>query len=313
MGKGQIAILLIIIVIGLVAVFFLLPTLNIKIGPIIQPITYKNDIITVEGYSVSSKKLYPGLKTTISFLVQNNGDETAKNVIVDFTDLHGMTRDKLECDKKSTSGLTCNFGDVDSLDIREVSLTLVAPEVSEPTNYVVTYKVNYDYSGYREARIPVIDRVTFKKPPTTYKESSATYGPVLVEFEPPIGGTTIQDDQEIQEYWGVKDTPFQMKINFKHIGSNSVGQVTEPILIKIGNLKLTLPNLLIEKPCDTKFNPSGSDYIYNKELKVPTDSIICNFKSQSNEPWFTGVVGVSFSYNYEFYNTQGFNIQPLRT
>lgn len=311
MGKGQILVFLIIIVIGVIAILFLLPPLRTPVTPV-QQITYKNDIITVEDYTVSAKKLYPGSKTTIKFFVQNNGDKAAKNLIVKFVDLHGMILDKLECNKQQVDELTCEFGDVESLDKREVSLTLIAPKVLEPTDYVITYKISYEYSGYREARIPIIDGITFKRPPTSYKESSPTYGPILVEFEPPVGGTRIEDKKEIQEYWGVKDTPFQMKINFKHVGSSSVGKIIEPILIKSGNLKMSLLRLDIEKPCDTKFDLQGNFYVYKKDLKVPVDSIICNFKSkQSDDPWITGEIGIDFSYTYEFYNTQGFRVQPL--
>jgi len=312
MGKGISSIILIIIVIAAVAFLYFFGS-GFKLS---STITYKNDIITVEDFSVTAENLFPGGTSTISFFIQNNGDRTARNTVVEFTDLHGMIPTKLECNMEEQdfmNGVKCDFGDLESLDNREVSLTLTAQNVTEKEKFIATYRIAYDYSGYKEAIIPVIDGVTVKKSPVQYKESSMSYGPIAVEFEPPVGGTRIEAGETIKEYWGVKGYPFSMTTKFKNVGSSYGGKITPPV-IKVGDLKMKLVGLDLDVPCVDRFIKTADDYyIYKRDLKIPDDSITCNYRPLDfSDPWTIANVILNFSYNFEYFKTQSFVIQPLR-
>lgn len=330
MGKGQIGIIILILVVAGAAAYFLLPSLNIL--PSSKPITYKNDIITVNDQSISSTKIYSGGPTKVEFYVTNNGDQTAKNVIVYFSDLHGMSLTKLMCEDENicdsettceTSNKKCSFDDLESRDVMKVSADLEAPTISVPTTEVVTYEVTYKYSGYREMSIPIIDGRTITKSPAEYKVSPPTYGPIVVEFEPPVGGTHVENGVTVTESWGVKGSPFQVTMNFQNIGSSSVGKIKKPIEVYLndkvyssgvydtsdtsGTSGFQLSGLIEDGPC-IKPNPLKIGGIAEE------NTIICNLENEEDftQAWIMGTIMINYSYEYGFYKTLSFDVQPIR-
>lgn len=300
---------------------------------------YKNDIITVEDYSISTMNPYVGSMTTIEFSIKNNGDETVKEVEVNFFDRPGFSVDELFCEGieefklgsgnscESDSGCPANefcdlsvkkcyngclFTNIESLDFRTIGLTLKAKSSG---TYTVSYSVDYGYSGFRKADIPIIDGVTRKSPIATFSQSTSTYGPVTLEFEPPVGRETKEGSKVTKEYWIVGDRPFEVKMNFEHVGSSSVGSI-QPVVISIGNVKLDLRGSLAigqsgttKLPCD--FSEYGNLLFSDKDLEVPGE-LTCNFQSASTVELETmATIWAEFNYTYKYIKIETFSIQSL--
>jgi len=302
---------------------------------------YKNDIITVEDYSVSSLNPYVGSMTTLDFIIKNNGDKKVEWAEVIFFDRPGFNVNELFCEGtkelKFGSGTACEsdsdcpvntnefcdlsvkkcykgclFTDIESLDFRAVSLTLNA---NSPGTYAISYSVKYEYSGFRKADIPVIDGITRKEPIAKFSQSTPTYGPVVMDFEPPVGRQRKEDDKVIKEYWIVGDRPFEVKMNFKHVGSSSVGTI-QPVNISKGNVKLDLRRSLIigvhdttKLPCD--FYEENNFLFSKKDVLVP-EKLLCNFQSTPLEgPETMATIWAEFSYTYKYIKTENFNVKPL--
>jgi len=278
--------------------------------------SYKNDIITVEDYSVSTVNPYVGSTTTIEFAIKNNGDKAVNEVEVNFFDTPGFEVVSIDCDGKIKEGQTkcdqTDFGSIESLDFRTISLTLKA--ISSGA-YTVSYSVDYEYSGFRKADIPIVDGITRKEPIAEFSQSTSTYGPVTLTFEPPVGKERKQGSTTIKEYWIVGNNPFEIKMNFKHVGSSSVGSI-QPINIAAGNVNLDLRGSLvigqsdgIELSCD--FSEYNNLLFSDKELEVP-GTLTCNLQPASTVELETmATIWAEFSYNYKYINTEAFNVQAI--
>jgi hypothetical protein len=169
--------------------------------------------------------------------------------------------------------------------------------------------------------IPIIDGDTLREPLSQYSQSTPTYGPIQLTFDPPVRGERVEDDKTIKEYWGVRDSPFKVDMKFTHVGSSSIGMIETP-KIKAGKVKLDLRGSLkravvagVELPC--YFNADDEGYLFsNKDITVP-DELMCNFQSVSfidehdNEPEVKATIWADFDYTYSYTNSQDFEIQPL--
>jgi hypothetical protein len=184
----------------------------------------------------------------------------------------------------------------------------------------------------KQMNIQIVDGTTRTSPLSPYSESTATYGPIAVSFEPPVGSTHVEGDQTIKDYWGIKDTPIKVKMKFTNIGSSSMG-VIKDMQIDAGDIVLTLGSLkrasvedegVVTKlwcdfcepgeTFDSKACPGTTEgYMYSKEdLKVPGE-LTCNFQSlQFSSPEITGTIFARFEYTYKYTRTQVFDVQPRR-
>ena len=294
-----------------------------------QTVKYSNDVISIEEYYVSNLKPYAGSATTLSFFIQNNGEEPIPRVEVNFFDVYGFEILELKCqgtqpdeEKKICIFDSSNsYGELEPHDVRQITLTLKAPHIKKESKFTLSYYVNYSYSGFKKADIPVIDGETRTKPTGTFSESSATYGPIQLNFQPPVGGVRKEDGKEIKEYWSVQGRPFEVKMSFIY-ASDLRTKKTRNVVIKSGDVNLTLKGP-IERAKNLYCDFCGADdpdcpitsdnNLYSKKaIKIPS-TLKCNFESlQKNlPPEVTATLWVEFSYTYEFIKTETFTVKPL--
>jgi len=298
-------------------------------------IKYSNDIITVEERVVSTLNPYAGSTTTIDFLVQNNGDRIeGVDVEVNFFDIPGFNVTRLHCQNNETlaEGIGCYFRHIPPLDVRKVALTLQAPPsdiIATPTTFTLSYYIAYNYTGYRKADIPVIDDITRHEPIAKFSQSTPSYGPVVFDFEPPVGREKKEDGKIIKEYWGVQGRPFEVKMRIEHVGSSSVGSV-QPINISKGSVKLELKGDLRRAkgfPCnfcnatrpgdcpsemqDVLIGKDGRYLFSEKDVIVPSE-LMCNFETtKTTQPEVIATIWAEFSYTYKYIRTETFTVQPI--
>jgi hypothetical protein len=278
---------------------------------------FKNDGITLDSYSVTVVKPYAGSSTTIQFNVQNSIDKPTRNVEVSFFDLPGFKILKIDCgDGQKKDDHTCFYDKIDALDMRRFSISLQAPSsdlIKAPTEFPLSFSVKYDQTGYKQMNIPIIDDVTIHEPKTPYKESSASYGPVKVDFEAPVGRETKKGKSVIQEHWAVRDSMFQIKFKFSYQGDSSIGDII-PVNITKGNIHLEYTNVEIAKDLYCNFDGGGGQATANIDVDIPktsSRSLVCNFNSASfSEPEKIATISVSYLYTYEFIRTETITVVP---
>lgn len=258
--------IIIIVIVGVVAYFYFFQ----PIGPPVTDLEpeYENDLITIENYKVTTLNPYAGSATSMEFFVQSHSDKDLESVEVIFFDIPGFDVSKLRCDlceceeigkpeKKDececkitdepSLAANCTF-DIKSLHLKRVKLSLKARDVGDiEQQFLVGYNIKYHPTGSRTALLPIVDEKTEIEPSLRYSVSDPTYGPVHASFEPPFGKTVIKDEQEIVQYWGVEDEPFEFKMNFQHVGG--ISGVKEPIDLEYIALKLNGLKKA-ELPCD---------------------------------------------------------------
>lgn len=282
-------------------------------------IQYKDDIITIGEYTVDNINPYERSLTTISFLIQNNGDRL-EGVDVDISfNIDPFTVEKLVCDFDEVTAPTdgvymCELNDIVSLDFRQVAITLRAPEVEESTSFPISYTIKYHYNGYRKADIPLIDGTTIRRPMGKYSQSEPSYGPIELIFEPPVGSSHKEDSKIIKEYWGILGRPFEVKMNFRHVGSGSVG-VVSPTTIHEGDVKLILsPNIERVRELTCHFSGSGEQLISNRNITIPKGKaeLTCNFQTiEITPPESLATITAEFEYDYEYTRTESFTVEPV--
>jgi hypothetical protein len=349
MAKGQMAILVLVLVVIGAVVYFALPMLqNLPSGGGfgIGEIPTNNNIVTIEGYSVSSLKMFPGEQTVVSFIVQNNGDHAVSNIEVNFYDLGGMIyRDvngrinmlcQTDAGMETPQTMGCTFTNVKPFDSRRVVLTLQSPNVASSTTFKLSYSVKYPYIGSRSAVIPVVDGLTRTTPLGKFSESKSayspdsnipSYGPVQLSYKPPVGGTTKQGNQVINEYWGVNNQPFRLELEVKHVGTVEGAQ---PVRLK--SIALTpSSNLRPSSEASNNFCPiimNGINRINsrldneNQEGFVGPRSVSditskpltlnCQFTPDiGSAPESNAEVSTVFEYDYIFQRSETFTVQPF--
>lgn len=273
------------------------------------PGLYKNDVITIEHYTVSTLSPYSDSETTIEFDLQSNADEKIPYVEVSFFDIPGFSLTSLDCGTGTPppEKNKCIFSDgLDSLDSRRIVLQLKAPTVNLPTAYTVSFSVNYNYNGIREALIPIIDGVTKKQPTSKFQQSQPSYGPVLLDIQPSLERQTKVGKAVVKEYWGIADKIFETRFKFSQIGKVE-GVVKEVVIPKGQVTMIERTNLNLGGFCD--FSPDGSS---QKNVRIPYDVLICNFNpvSINDQPEYPAIIKVTYWYTYEFIRTETFVIQP---
>jgi len=268
---------------------------------------YKNDLISLDYLSISPSNPYAGSTVTIQFFVKNNGDNPIKGVSIDFSLAGGaFEASGLKCQDGTSLGDSCKFAEIQSFDLKKVTLVIKAPRVVARTPFTISYKVSYEASGYRQANIPIVDGVERVVPSTKYKESSPTYGPVQADFEPPVGLERIENNQVVKEYWGTEGQPFSIKIKLKDVASSSIGKANKFTLPK-GAVSLILDGVQVASglPCDFESGKS------KKDVKLPGE-LFCNLIPLSfAQIERTAVIGVSFDYTYEYEKLVTLSVMPV--
>jgi len=276
-------------------------------------LNFKNDAITLEQYVISSTKLYADSPITITFDVTNNVDAAVKDVEINFFDLPGFKILELNCGIGQKKGDdVCLFDSIEPLDFKTVSITLQAPNgelIKAPTKFTISFSVSYKYSGFRQANIPIIDQVTLKSPTLKYVSSSPSYGPIKVDFDPPIGRETKKGKQIVREYWGVKGSTFNMKMTFSDVGSSTTGtKLPTNISAKDMTVELTGIHVAPDLPCDFE----GTKTLSPKEDVMLGKDLSCNFVSNDfSEPEKLATIAVDFDYTYKYLRTETLTINPL--
>jgi hypothetical protein len=322
MAKAQGMIVLILIIIAGVVIYFVLSKITLPPGEegSYQPpsVTYSNDIITVEKFEISETEPAPTTVVELSFYIKNNGDETVPKVEANFFSPFGKGEtdfkiNSIECEDGNSFTTTqenlvigggCEFKEVKEGDMRLVKLKFTTPSKAPlaPVPYSLRYFIKYDYFGYRIANIPVVDGVTVKEPIIDFSQSQPTYGPVQLEFEPPIGGKEKVGETIIERYWGVKGRKFKVGITLKHVGT-----LEKVYPININSIKLSLSQLKEEKPCDFENLEIKSKVLYpDKPLKF-----VCYFLPTGEDPQFLAQIKAEFNYVYQFEKEQTILVTPL--
>jgi hypothetical protein len=322
MPKGQVATLIIIIIIIGAALYFLLPVLQPTGQPPTQPIKYSNDVITVEDIKISETKPYPDSLVEISFNIKNNGDLTIPKVEVNFFSPE-FSRDNnigklmlvmLKCGDEEFHNTSCTFEDFESRDVKEISLLLQTPDytsITNPTTFGIKYYIKYKHSSFRIANIPIIDGTSVKKPTIKFTQSQSSYSPIKIEFKPPVGRTITEDGKTTQEHWAVVNRPFKVEMELSHIGT-----VKGVYPIEIERVNLNLQKLQQEGGYYCDFTSgveadlsSGSYILYpNKDI-----NLACYFRATEEQPQFFGIIEAEAKYTYQFEGGQTITVQPLPT
>jgi hypothetical protein len=285
---------------------------------------YSNNIVTIENYNVLTTNPYPGSSTSISFWVKNNGDKIVY-VTVDFFNVPNNLNPVLSCEGSVVQGLKCENIKIEPFDLKPVKLDLTMPkqDILSPIPYTIAFSISYNWNGYRSANIPIIDGITKTQPTSQFSESQASYGPITVNFYPPVGRTYNKDNQVITEHWGVVGRPFEVKMRFTHIG-NPQGIIEQPLIIPKDSISINSINIAPAKDvycafrklsdssqaCDQSDLNSGN-CVYPRDLELPGE-LVCNFNTvaQPVSGELVGIVSVNYTYTYRFVRTETIIEQP---
>jgi hypothetical protein len=283
-------------------------------------IEYDDDVITIEYYSVSSLKPYAERPTTIRFFLRSNAQHDVENLVLNFFNIQGFSESERElyCDgaDEIDDNWKCTYNTFEEGEEKKVWIRLMSPDkekIAKPTILRVDYNVSYDYFGTREAHIPIVDEMTIVKPRSKFSQTANSYSPIHVSFEPPVGSVRIEDGVEIKEYWGTQNEPFELKMNFKHVGSSSIGTIGNLVIDK-GAVTLRTSGLSIfnELPCDFDFVESRDEMVSTKSVKVPgTLSCYFTLTTENPLPEVSETVQAEFDFSYSFVRSQEFEVQPL--
>jgi len=324
MGKGQAAVLLIIVAI-VAAAIFLFPQ-AIRPPSVTEPVRYKNDIITLENFEVSNLRPVKGSIVTVSFDATNNGDKEVKDVRIDFSGTTMGSGDDVtiveyegclpltEVKAKSIIGIPipftsevakkfCVFDKIDSLDSRKVTVNYRV--VNDGTRNIVA-KVTYQHTGTREALIPIIDDKTVKVPKSKFSQSQPSFGPFVVDIIPPTKG------------WAISNLPFEIKFKLRFVGSSAVGTPIPSIdefKIYKNSFRAMLTELQVadlggEPSCQFQQATIGNVAYHmvnvDRELEVNKE-YSCYLEASSITDTFgykTGTIKILFWYNFGFQKSQ---------
>jgi hypothetical protein len=319
MATGKKAIVLLLAMVCIVALSGCTELLEMmKLPSTSGVIEYDDDIITIEGYSVSSLKPYAERTTTIRFFLRSNAQHDVENLVVNFFNIQGFSESERElyCDGADEvfGNRKCIYDTFEEGEERKVWIRLKTPDkekIAKPTILRVDYNVSYDYFGTREAQIPIVDETTIIEPSSEFSQTTHSYSPIHVSFEPPVGDVRIEDGTEIKEYWGTQNEPFELKMNFKHVGSSSIGTIGN-LVIDEGAVTLRTSGLSIfnELPCD--FVELRDEMVSTKQVEVP-GTLSCYFTLTSEYPLpeVSETVQVEFDFSYSFIRSQEIEVQPL--
>jgi len=277
------------------------------------------DPITIpdESYIISPRDPYADSTVNMNFEVHNLGTQTVDEVELYFipSNFEVIT---ITCSSPSqTIENGCVLSNMEKNDVRIVSVVLKAPSkdiIKSPTNMAVRYQLKYDYTGYRNALIPVVDDITVKQPKNPYTPSNPSDGPIELEFEPPKQGEIKKGKQVIDLRWVKKDIPFELKMKLNHVGSKDLGTVKN-LIIPVGQLKIDMDGVDLvridseELSCDLK--QYGNSLVSEEDIEVPSE-LSCNLIStkQDFRGFYNMKLEASFSYTYIITKTEEFTVRP---
>jgi len=277
---------------------------------------YKNDVITVEDYVVIESNPAPGSTTTIKFSIMNNGDKAVPRVVVNFYDTKGINTN-VECNNGNRiNDHSCEYTNIESLEDRNFAINFKIPEMQDlrgQMSFNIFYSITYDYSGSRRITIPIIDsdNTKIKQPVTKFQTGDPSIGPIAVDFDPPLGRTSKQGNQIINEYWGVKDSPFEVKANFKQVGTTAVGTIV-PTNITAGKASLKLTGMVVDPDRNCDFTGTSGTIYSSSDVTVPA-SLVCSFRASLTSVCppnceRTVAIDALFSYTYSIQRSETITI-----
>jgi len=288
---------------------------------------YKNDVITVENY-VAETEPVPGGVAIIKFDVMNNGDRTVPKAVVNFFDTKGL-KTTVKCNGGfSLSDSSCEYDNIPSLESRSFTITFQIPskeDIQGPIKLAVNYEIAYNYQGARRMTLPIIDP-SVKQPLTQYSISDPSIGPIVADFDAPVGRTTVQNNQQVKEYWGIKGNSFQIKMKFSSVASSTVGDM-KPVNLTAGKISLKLNGVSVDQNRRCDFRGSTGTIYSSYDITVSSNSgtfgisgtpssggmsmLVCNF-IPANFPqlYKTIAIDANFQYEIQILRSETFAINP---
>lgn len=311
--KGQAALIIIFLIIIGIAMYFFWPHIS-KIThqePVKQ---YKNDIITVERFDISDLNPYAGSPVVFKIYIKNNGDKEINDVKVIFSDTPGLENKSITCEQPSEvfRNTGCIFKNVGSLDMREATLTANASSeiIIAPQSFPISYRIEYNYFGYRIVSIPIIDGITRTSPLSQFSASETDYGPIVLEIQPSIEKKV---DGVVKRNWAVNNTPFKVEFKFSDIVKKA-----RYTTILAGDLKINLTDLDLYNPSLCDFVRQDNLLISKKDVFVSgkesarEETLMCYFISKNmTEPEISSSISAKFNYTYIVEGSEKITIQPI--
>ena len=279
---------------------------------------YKNDVITLENFVLTDSQPIPGSATTVKFDLRNNGQEPVPRVVVNFFDTQGVSTSVICKGGQNLNDHSCEYDNLPSLNSRSFVITFILPgkeDIQGPISLTFNYEIDYDYHGSRRIILPIIDTDQETEPLTKYQISDPSVGPITADFDPPVGRTTQgSNNQQVQEYWGVKGGSFQIKTKLNLVSSNTVGMVS-PVVLKTGNVKLNLDSMNVDtnKRCDF----SGSSGTVSSSFDVIASGnpniLVCSFQtSDFSTPEKVVSIDASFDYTIQILRSITIKVLPQK-
>jgi len=289
-----------VVIIPLVLIVFL----SGCVKPETTEVLFRDDAVTIENLIVDTVAPYSETTVNIEFDVQSNADRIVPKITVNFFDMPGFTPKLLNC-KTEIKGppWKCEYTQMESLDSNHISIKLEALKIESPTPFTVSFSVNYKYDGKKEALIPVINPLIRKEPLFKFSQSEPTVGPILFEIQPLLEREKIVNDKIIKEYWAIKGNEFTTKFVLKDVGT--IKNVL-PVNIPAENVEFSLTNLKVGSKCEN-FDANGKS---NRYVDKTFNTLICSFIPDAGQAEFTGIIRLSYNYNYEFIRSVNFVVQP---
>jgi hypothetical protein len=276
---------------------------------------YQNDVIVQENYVLTRSNPFTDSSTEIRFNIRNVGRAVVSRADVLFSDLQGL-QGNVNCQGGTQIWVEknpgCEFTNIDSLDSRFVSITIRTPSadnIKSSQPYQITYKISFDYSGFRRIAIPVVSDPS-QQPQNKYSVSDPSVGPIEVDIEPPIGAVSTQGNQQVNEYWGVAGDSLDVRMDFKQVIQTDI-----PTKIRAGNVKLTLQGLDVDQKSNCDFN-SGLASNFDITIGQSQVALTCSFVPKqfsiaTGETMTT--IDVNYVYTFETTKTETFTVYPRQT
>lgn len=271
-------------------------------------IVYSDDVIQVTDKFIPDLSVFEGQKTTIEFIVVNNGPKDVTGITVSLDPPTGFTS-SVKCGEKAS----CTF-DLQKGEPVDVTISLTAAEgITQITSADIHYSVSYNYDGERQFRMPIVNS---KNPPRgqEFSVSSNSYGPIHLEYGAPQARPISGGGAAVYAY---SDIPFDMSFHVVHVGS-PFGRV-EPILMTGEMLKFDRLDGFDIVRCDkvdkdTKalidFSTTTSERLSPfAGFEVPFD-FECSFQPNKQDEFYEGAIGVKWSYPYKMLFSDTFTILP---
>ena len=316
-GKGQgdstAIILIVLIIVGVLVVYLYFQNAgSIGLPSFLQSnqVVYSDDVVQVIDKFISDQSLYEGQKTTIEFIVVNNGPKDVKGVEVKLDPPTGLTSD-MKCGDKPS----CTF-DLQKGEPVDVLITLTAAQgVTQITTADVHYSVSYSYDGEREFKMPIINS---KNPPVgqEFSAGSNTYGPIHLGYTAPSARPISGRGAAIYAY---SDIPFDMSFSVQHVGGAFGIGKTEPIIMSGDQLKIDRLDGFDLVRCDKIETSTMSLIDFSKVagdrlraltgFEVPFD-FECTFQPNKKDEFYDGVISFKFNYPYKMAFSDTFTILP---